>query len=318
MRTTSRQRTRARSLAEFGLVLPILLLVMMGIFDFGRAISPTTPFPTPPAMAPGSAIVDQSVTGGILAAAQEAADQAVGSGRRSSHGCRRGPRGARWHRMSGPLPGLHAARSRSATSTGPSRRSSATSSDHRSRVVDRPDHRVHQAMSSMTPDHPSVEACSASGKPHPSGTDAGPDGALDRGPAGGAALWSMAATPSRSSAGPRTAMTRARRPGRPSSHGRCRASISRRGRPRRYRRRGTPTRSRLWTTPSTRTRREPPRARSAAARSPRMPRASRSRAAAFRHLPCGRRGMNQWASTAAGDGRHRLCQRDRLWSGSSR
>ncbi len=49
-----RDRTRGQSLVEFALVLPILLILMLGILDFGRAISPTTPSRTELGAAHGS------------------------------------------------------------------------------------------------------------------------------------------------------------------------------------------------------------------------------------------------------------------------
>jgi Flp pilus assembly protein TadG len=75
-----RQRTRGQSLAEFGLVLPILLLVMMGILDFGRAVFAYNTLSNAARDGARVAIVDQTVTAGVPAAAKEAADQAVGLG----------------------------------------------------------------------------------------------------------------------------------------------------------------------------------------------------------------------------------------------
>jgi Flp pilus assembly protein TadG len=37
-RSKARRRTRGQTLAEFALVFPILLVMLMGVFDFGRAI----------------------------------------------------------------------------------------------------------------------------------------------------------------------------------------------------------------------------------------------------------------------------------------
>ena len=75
-----RQRSRGQSLAEFGLVLPILLLVMMGILDFGRAVFAYNTLSNAARDGARVAIVDQTVTAGIPAGAKEAADQSIGLG----------------------------------------------------------------------------------------------------------------------------------------------------------------------------------------------------------------------------------------------
>lgn len=74
------QGSRGQTLAEFALVLPVLLLVMMGILDFGRAVFAYNTLSNAARDGARVAIVDQTVVGGIPAGAQRAADQATGLG----------------------------------------------------------------------------------------------------------------------------------------------------------------------------------------------------------------------------------------------
>jgi Flp pilus assembly protein TadG len=76
----SSRRPRGQSLVEFALVLPIFLLVMMGIIDFGRAIFSYNSLSNATRDGARVAIVDQTVTAGIPAGAAEAAEQASAMG----------------------------------------------------------------------------------------------------------------------------------------------------------------------------------------------------------------------------------------------
>jgi hypothetical protein len=73
-------KTRGQALVEFALVLPILLLLMMALFDFGRAVFAFNTVSNAARDGARLAIVDQSQTGGVYDAAQAAADQATGLG----------------------------------------------------------------------------------------------------------------------------------------------------------------------------------------------------------------------------------------------
>jgi hypothetical protein len=73
-------RARGQSLVELALVLPIILLLFMAIFDFGRAIFAYNTVSNAARDGARVAIVDQQVTAGVSNAAQAAADQAVGLG----------------------------------------------------------------------------------------------------------------------------------------------------------------------------------------------------------------------------------------------
>jgi Flp pilus assembly protein TadG len=69
-----------QSLVEFALILPVLLLILMGVFDFGRAIYAFNAVSNAAREGARTAIVDQSVSGGSYVAAQAAADQATALG----------------------------------------------------------------------------------------------------------------------------------------------------------------------------------------------------------------------------------------------
>lgn len=73
-------RPAGQSLAEFALVIPVLLLLFMGILDFGRAIYAYNTLSNAAREGARVAIVDQTVTSGVPAAAQRAADQSTGLG----------------------------------------------------------------------------------------------------------------------------------------------------------------------------------------------------------------------------------------------
>jgi Flp pilus assembly protein TadG len=74
------RRSRGQSLVEFALALPIILLLFMGIFDFGRAIFAYNTVSNAARDGARVAIVDQRTTAGVSNAAQAAADQATGLG----------------------------------------------------------------------------------------------------------------------------------------------------------------------------------------------------------------------------------------------
>lgn len=75
-----RDGRRGQSLVEFALVLPVLLLVFMGILDFGRAIFAYNSLSNAAREGARVAIVDQTVVGGVPVGATEAANQATGLG----------------------------------------------------------------------------------------------------------------------------------------------------------------------------------------------------------------------------------------------
>jgi TadE-like protein len=73
-------RSRGQALVELALVLPVLLLIMMGLFDFGRAVFAYNSLSNAAREGARVAIVDQTVTAGVPVAATEAANQATGLG----------------------------------------------------------------------------------------------------------------------------------------------------------------------------------------------------------------------------------------------
>jgi Flp pilus assembly protein TadG len=73
-------RRRGQALTEFALILPILLLLVFGVFDFGRAIYAYNSISNAAREGARTAIVDQSQTGGVYTAAQDAANQATALG----------------------------------------------------------------------------------------------------------------------------------------------------------------------------------------------------------------------------------------------
>jgi Flp pilus assembly protein TadG len=68
--------SRGQTLVEFALVIPLVLLLFMGVFDFGRAIYSYNTISNAARDGARKAIVDQTVG----AAAQEAAEQATALG----------------------------------------------------------------------------------------------------------------------------------------------------------------------------------------------------------------------------------------------
>ena len=75
-----KRRSVGQSLVEFALVLPILLLMLMGILDFGRAIFAYNSLANAARDGARLAIVDQTAVGGVPVGATEAASQATGLG----------------------------------------------------------------------------------------------------------------------------------------------------------------------------------------------------------------------------------------------
>jgi Flp pilus assembly protein TadG len=79
--TTVRRRVGAgQTLVEFALAVPIIILLFMALFDFGRAIFAYNTVSNAARDGARIAIVDQGSTSGVSNAAQAAADQAVGLG----------------------------------------------------------------------------------------------------------------------------------------------------------------------------------------------------------------------------------------------
>lgn len=74
------RKSRGQSLVEFAIALPLILLLFMAIFDFGRAIFAYNTVSNAARDGARVAIVDQRSTAGISNAAQAAADQAAGLG----------------------------------------------------------------------------------------------------------------------------------------------------------------------------------------------------------------------------------------------
>lgn len=75
-----RDRSRGQSLVEMALVLPVLLLLLMGLFDFGRAIFAYNSVSNAAREGARLAIVDQTLASGTYLAATEAANQATALG----------------------------------------------------------------------------------------------------------------------------------------------------------------------------------------------------------------------------------------------
>ena len=71
---------RGQSLVEFALIAPVLILLLLGLFDFGRAIYALNAISNAAREGARVAIVDQTVTGGVPVAATEAANQATALG----------------------------------------------------------------------------------------------------------------------------------------------------------------------------------------------------------------------------------------------
>lgn len=74
------RRQRGQSLVEFALIVPVLLLLFMSVFDFGRAIYAFNSVSNAAREGARVAIVDQTVVSGVPRAATEAANQATALG----------------------------------------------------------------------------------------------------------------------------------------------------------------------------------------------------------------------------------------------
>ena len=75
-----RPTSRGQGLVEFALILPVLILIFMGIVDFGRAIYAYNSVSNAAREGARVGIVDQGQTGGVYDAAIEAANQATALG----------------------------------------------------------------------------------------------------------------------------------------------------------------------------------------------------------------------------------------------
>jgi hypothetical protein len=71
---------RGQSLAEFALIAPILVLLLLGLFDLGRAVFAYNTISNAAREGARVAIVDQTVVSGVPIAASEAAAQATSLG----------------------------------------------------------------------------------------------------------------------------------------------------------------------------------------------------------------------------------------------
>jgi len=71
---------RGQGLVEFALILPLLLLLLMGIFDFARGIYAYNTVSNAAREGARVAIVNQSAAGGVSLAATKAANQATALG----------------------------------------------------------------------------------------------------------------------------------------------------------------------------------------------------------------------------------------------
>lgn len=71
---------RGQSMVEFALIAPLLILLLLALFDFGRAAYAYNAISNAAREGARLAIVDQTVSGGIPVAATEAANQATALG----------------------------------------------------------------------------------------------------------------------------------------------------------------------------------------------------------------------------------------------
>jgi Flp pilus assembly protein TadG len=78
--TLFRGSDRGQSLVEMALLLPVLILILMVLFDFGRAVFAFNTVSNASREGARIAIVDQTVASGISVGAQEAANQATSLG----------------------------------------------------------------------------------------------------------------------------------------------------------------------------------------------------------------------------------------------
>lgn len=79
--SSERKHEHGQSLVEFALVLPVLVIVLMGLFDFGRAVYAFNTVSNAAREGARVAIINQGPdTDGVLLAAKEAAYQATALG----------------------------------------------------------------------------------------------------------------------------------------------------------------------------------------------------------------------------------------------
>jgi Flp pilus assembly protein TadG len=71
------RRSRGQGLVEFALVFPVFILLLMGLFDVGRLVFAYNTLSNASRDGARVAIYDQSISGGVYRAEQEAADQAT-------------------------------------------------------------------------------------------------------------------------------------------------------------------------------------------------------------------------------------------------
>jgi Flp pilus assembly protein TadG len=74
------KRSDGQTLVEFALVIPLVILLLLAVFDFGRAIYAYNAVSNAAREGARTAIVDQTVNGGVPVAATEAANQATALG----------------------------------------------------------------------------------------------------------------------------------------------------------------------------------------------------------------------------------------------
>jgi hypothetical protein len=74
------KRQHGQTLVEFALIAPILVVLLLALFDFGRAIYAFNAISNAAREGARLAIVDQSVVSGVPVAATEAANQATSLG----------------------------------------------------------------------------------------------------------------------------------------------------------------------------------------------------------------------------------------------
>ena len=75
-----RKSSQGQSLVEFALIAPLLILLLLALFDFGRAVYAYNTISNAAREGVRLAIVDQSESGGVPLAATEAANQATALG----------------------------------------------------------------------------------------------------------------------------------------------------------------------------------------------------------------------------------------------
>ena len=80
MNERTKQARNGQGLVEFALILPVLVLIFMGIVDFGRAIYAYNAVSNAAREGARTGIVDQGTTGGVYDAAISAANQATALG----------------------------------------------------------------------------------------------------------------------------------------------------------------------------------------------------------------------------------------------